>query len=48
VFLFASVLEYFLGLYASMNSFSQLVAHTKQRRQPLREWVPRAGEQVLL
>lgn len=48
VFLFASVLERFLGLYASMNSFSQLVAHTKQRRLPLREWAPRAGEQTLL
>lgn len=48
VFLFASVLEYFLGLYASLNSFSQLVARTPQRKEVLREWQPRAGRKVLL
>ena len=47
-FLFASVLEKFLGLYASLNSFSQLVAMTKQRKEPLKRWPPRAGEQILL
>ena len=31
VYLFASVLERFLGLYASLNSFTQLVARTRQR-----------------
>ncbi|HSU58289.1 MAG TPA: type VI secretion system baseplate subunit TssF [Bryobacteraceae bacterium] len=48
VFLFASVLEYFLGLYASLNSFSQLVVRTKQRKEVLREWRPRAGQKILL
>jgi type VI secretion system protein ImpG len=48
VFLFASVLERFLGLYAAMNSFSQLVVSTKQRREVMREWPPRAGDEVLL
>ena len=48
VFLFASVLEKFLGLYASLNSFTQLVATTQQREEPLRQWPPRAGEQILL
>ena len=48
VFLFASILEYFLGLYASLNSFSQLVARTKQRKEVLREWRPRAGQKILL
>jgi type VI secretion system protein ImpG len=48
VFLFASVLEKFLGLYASLNSFTQLVATTRQREEPLRQWPPRAGEQILL
>ena len=48
VFLLASVLERFLGLYASVNSFTQLVATTKQREGPLRRWTPRAGDQVLL
>ncbi len=48
VFLFASVLEKFLGLYTSLNSFIQLVAKTQQREGPLRRWPPRAGEQILL
>lgn len=48
VFLFALVLERFLGLYASVNSFNQLVAKTKQREGYLKQWPPRAGEQILL
>lgn len=48
VYLFASVLEHFLGLYASINSFSQLVARTQQRKDLLRQWPPRAGQAILL
>jgi type VI secretion system protein ImpG len=48
VFLFASVLEKFLGLYTSINSFNQLVATTKQREGELKRWTPRAGNQILL
>jgi type VI secretion system protein ImpG len=48
VFLFASVLEKFLGLYVSLNSFSQLIATTQQREEPVKRWPPRAGEQILL
>jgi type VI secretion system protein ImpG len=48
VFLFAQVLECFLGLYVSMNSFSQLEARTKQRKEVLKLWPPRAGHQILL
>ena len=48
VFLFASVLEKFLGLYVSLNAFSQLIATTQQREEPLKQWPPRAGEQILL
>jgi type VI secretion system protein ImpG len=48
VFLFASVIERFLGEYASLNSFSQLVARTKQRKEVLKEWQPRAGQTILL
>jgi type VI secretion system protein ImpG len=48
VLLFASVLERFLGLYASLNSFNQLVAKTKQREGELKRWPPRAGDQILL
>lgn len=49
-YLFACVLDRFLGLYASINSFSRLVATSKQREaqgEPWR-WPARAGEQVLL
>ncbi len=48
VFLFASVLERFLGLYTSLNSFTKTIARTNKREEPLHEWPPRAGEQVLL
>jgi type VI secretion system protein ImpG len=48
VFLFAAVLEYFLGLYAGMNSFSQLVARSLQRKEVIRRWPPRAGQKVLI
>jgi type VI secretion system protein ImpG len=47
VFLFGSVLEKFLGLYVSVNSFSEMVAETKQRG-ILKRWRPRAGYQILL
>lgn len=42
--LLASVLERFLGMYASINSFTQLVARTKQREGILKRWPPRSGE----
>jgi type VI secretion system protein ImpG len=48
LYLFASVLEHFLGLYASLNSFSVLAARSQQRRRPVREWAPRAGWKPLL
>jgi len=48
VYLFAAVLEYFLGLYAGMNSFSQLAVRTLQRREALKRWPPRAGQKVLV
>jgi type VI secretion system protein ImpG len=48
LYLFASVLERFLGLYASLNSFCVLAARSQQRKSPLREWAPRAGWKPLL
>ncbi len=48
MYLFAAVLEQFLGLYVSINSFSQLVARVKQREGELKRWPPRAGDQPLL
>jgi type VI secretion system protein ImpG len=47
-YLFCSVLENFLGLYASMNSFTQLAVTTQQRKEGLREWPPRVGKSILL
>ncbi len=48
VYLFASVLERFLGLYTALNSFTQTVARVKQRHGELKRWPPRAGEKQLL
>lgn len=48
VFLFASVLERFLALYSSINSFSQLAAKTRHSEGYLKVWSPRSGEQILL
>jgi len=48
VYLFANVLDHFLGSYTSINSFCQLAARTNQRREMLGEWPPRAGNQPLI
>lgn len=48
VFLMATVLERFLGLYASVNSFSRLTALVKGRSGVLKTWPARAGDRTLL
>jgi type VI secretion system protein ImpG len=48
VYLFASLIERFLGLYVSLNSFSVLAARTRQRKEALRQWPPRTGNRVLV
>lgn len=48
VFLFASVIERFLGEYVSLNSFSQLSVRTRQRKEVVKEWPPRAGQTILM
>ena len=48
MFLMASVLDHFLALHASMNSFTQLAAKSRQRKRLVREWAPRAGWRTLL
>ncbi len=45
VFLFASVLQTFFGLYSAVNSFSRLTAKTSKG--VLKRWPPLAGEQIL-
>jgi type VI secretion system protein ImpG len=47
-FLFATVLRHFLGLYASLNSFTQLVAKRLNREEEWMRWPPLAGLQPLL
>ncbi len=47
-YLFASVVERFLGLSVTVNSFAQVTAHTSQRRVPLGRWPARSGRKVLL
>ena len=47
-YLFAAVLDRFLGLYASLNTFSQLSVTTNLRKEALGEWQPRAGYRPLL
>ena len=39
----AAVLERFLALYCSVNSFSRFIATTKGREGELRRWAPRLG-----
>jgi type VI secretion system protein ImpG len=48
LYLFASVLERFLGQYVSVNSFSQLEAKSIQRKETIKLWAPRNGTQILL
>jgi len=48
VYLFGAILERFLGVYASLNSFTQTVVTTTRREGLLREWPPRAGDMVFL
>lgn len=48
LYLFGCVLERFLGLYASLNSFNQVVMRSEQREEDMKQFPPRAGEQELL
>ncbi|MBW1803906.1 MAG: type VI secretion system baseplate subunit TssF [Deltaproteobacteria bacterium] len=46
--LLASVLNRFLSLYASVNSFTQLIIYSHQRERMWKKWDPIAGEQIIL
>jgi type VI secretion system protein ImpG len=48
LFLFASVLERFLGWSVSVNSFSQLDVRTIQRKERLKIWPPRNTNRIFL
>lgn len=49
-YLFGTVLDRFLGMYASMNSFTTLIGTSERRRSQgdYWRWPPRAGEKTLL
>ncbi|MCE9535053.1 MAG: type VI secretion system baseplate subunit TssF [Nitrospirae bacterium] len=46
-YLLASVLEHFLGQYATINSFTRMIAKSKQRDSWERKWAPRTGHLTL-
>ncbi len=48
VFLLASVLERFFGLYSAVNSYSRLTVRTRQRKSILKRWPARVGAQRIL
>ncbi len=48
LYLFACILERFLAQYVSVNSFTQLEARSIQRKEALKKWPPRSGNQVLI
>ncbi len=48
MYLFVCILERFLALYSTMNSFNQLTVRTEQREDPVKIFLPRTGEQVLV
>jgi type VI secretion system protein ImpG len=47
-FLFGCVLDRFLGLYVSLNSFTRVSIRTKQREGVIKRFPPRAGELTLV
>lgn len=47
-YLFASVLERFLGLYTQINSFVKLTVELQGKEQAMKTWPARSGEQTLL
>ena len=48
LFLFATVLERFLGLYCSINSFTRMIAVSHPSKEVIHRWPPRAADRVLL
>lgn len=48
MFLFACVLDRFLGLYTSLNSFNQMILRSEQREEDILAFPPRSGELDLL
>jgi type VI secretion system protein ImpG len=47
VYTFGAVIDVFLALYTSVNSFSQLVLRTRQRKGVVKQWPARSGRKIL-
>lgn len=47
-FLLGAVLNSFFALYASVNSFTQLIIKSKRREGIWKQWLPMAGEKIVL
>lgn len=47
-FLFGAVLEHFLALYASINSFTRVTLRSTRREEPIVKWPARSGRKSLL
>jgi type VI secretion system protein ImpG len=47
-FVFGSVLRHFFGLYASVNTFTQLVLRTTRSQEIWKKWPPLAGSREIL
>ena len=47
-FMFATVLNHFFALYTSINSFSELVIKSSQRKGEWKRWKPMVGEEIIL
>lgn len=47
-FLFSAVLSRFLALHAAVDSFTELVARSRQREEIWRRWPAQAGEKIVL
>jgi type VI secretion system protein ImpG len=47
-YLFGAVLENFLALYASINSFTRVTLHSTLREEPIAKWPARSGRKTLL
>ena len=48
LYLMASILDHFLGLYTNINSFTQTKVTTNKRDRVLCKWPPRTGQQSLV
>ena len=47
-YLFSAILNHYLSLYCSINSFTRLVAKQSGRDEPIKKWSPRAGDKALI